>query len=72
MKTKLKAEPKYILYRQWDSCRAFYVTEVPGDGGKDWGYTEQSSKAVPVSRYWMARFKADCARVGSTGNCFEA
>lgn len=65
-------ETNYILYRQWDTCHVFYVTEVPGEGGKDWGYSQDSRKAIPVSRYWRRRFMADCASVGQTGNAFEA
>ena len=69
---KTKPSGNYVLYRQWDGCRVFYVSETPGDGGKDWGYSEQPSKAIRVSRYWMARFKADCARVGQIGRCYES
>ena len=67
---EMKQEPKYVLYRQWDTCRCFYVANLPGHGGVDWGYSERPSDAIPVSRYWMARFKADCARVGSNGCCY--
>lgn len=71
---------QYILYRQWDTCNCFYVSELPsgartrpiGSSGKDWGYTTDPTKAIPVSEYWMRRFKSDCAHVGSIGSCYEA
>ena len=67
----MKPERKYVLYRQWDTARVFYVTDLPGHGGVDWGYSERPSDAISVSRYWMARFKMDCARVNQHGLCYE-
>jgi hypothetical protein len=34
-----------------------WVEFLPGDGGKDWGYTRDSKKAVPLSPHWQRRFR---------------
>ena len=70
MRSEPTSEPTFTLYCQWDTCRVFYVSQLPGEGGVDWGYSENPSKAIPVSRYWQRRFKADCARVGQFGCSF--
>ena len=44
----------------------FYVAQVPGEGGVDWGYTLECTKAKPLSIYWQRRFSKDCERVGTT------
>lgn len=62
---------KFLCYRQWDTAHIFYVAQVPGDDGVDWGYTQNPSQAAKVSEYWMRRFKADCGRVGQHGLCIE-
>jgi hypothetical protein len=49
----------YICWRPWLDG-TLYVQQVPGDGGKDWGYTAEAKKAIPISTYWMRRFVADC------------
>jgi hypothetical protein len=53
-------------YREWihGSHKTFWVSEVPGEGGKDWGYTEDSDKAKLLNVYWQRRFRKDCERVG--------
>jgi hypothetical protein len=54
--------------RPWTSGRhalTLYVEQLPGDGGKDWGYTEKEAKAMELSKYWQRRFAADCRRVGT-------
>ena len=49
-----------------------YVSQFPGDGGVDWGFTDRRDghngfdKAIPLSRYWWERFakrERDCGRV---------
>ena len=53
-------------YRYWnESNPCFYVAQVKGDGGKDWGYTDKASKAIDLSPYWMKRFSSDCRFVGT-------
>ena len=64
-------EARYRLSRQWARDLTYYVAQVPGDGGKDWGYTENPSKAALVSAYWMRRFISDCEHVGAAGNALE-
>jgi hypothetical protein len=54
-----------IASRNWNNKQVFYVAQVPGDGGKDWGYTTDRAKALPLNRYFMRRFVADCGRVGA-------
>jgi hypothetical protein len=58
-------EPDAIAHRPGPGGRGvWYVTELPGQGGKDWGYGN-ASRAIPLSPYWQRRFAADMARVGS-------
>jgi hypothetical protein len=43
-----------------------------GEGGTDWGYTDDPGKARPLNTHWMRRFVADMNRVSATGvNCRE-
>ena len=62
----------YIGYTMWKTGpqypKTFYVANLPGDGGKDWGYSEKREQAIPLSVYWRRRFEADmgrCNRVGA-------
>jgi hypothetical protein len=59
-----------------------YVSQLPGEMGKDWGYTTKPEgvlrydaqidamraldAAKPLSVYWQRRFRRDCERVGMT------
>jgi hypothetical protein len=54
-----------IAYRRWHTGTIFYVANLPGDGGKGWGYTTKAADAIPLSPYWQRRFAADCRRVGT-------
>lgn len=47
----------FIAYAQWND-RLFYVSELPGEGGKDWGYTTDASQAKQLSQYWVRRWNA--------------
>jgi len=49
----------YILSRERHDGRYDYVSDLPGHGGKDWGYTTEITKAQAVSDYWKRRFLAD-------------
>jgi len=51
----------------WADGRPAYVSGVPGDGGKDWGWTREISRARPLSEYWCKRFSADAARLNWRG-----
>lgn len=53
-------------YRIWNKLNMtlYYVAQVPGDGGKDWGYTEDPKQAILLNKYWQRRFNADCRHVG--------
>lgn len=41
--------------------KTWYVSQLPGDGGKDWGYTLDPNNphdpAILVSLYWVRRFR---------------
>jgi len=43
--------------------RYSYVAQLPGDGGVDWGYTNDphsaNDPAIRLSVYWQRRFRAD-------------
>ena len=55
-----------IAWRFWSKKQpAFYVAQLPGDGGVDWGYTTNASEAKKLSPYWQRRFAADCRRCNS-------
>lgn len=66
------ATPKryYICNRLWGN-KVFYVRELPGEGGVDWGYTDEPAKARPISTYWKKRFMADMKKVGATAGARE-
>lgn len=57
--------------RKWNLSRIMadghrdHVESVPGDGGKDWGYTMDPSKALAVNTYWKRRFLKDMAQVNA-------
>ena len=53
--------------RQGANGRPLYVEALPGDGGKDWGYTADPQKAIFVSGYWRARFLADMHKCAAHG-----
>lgn len=57
---------KQIAYRFLTATsRAWYVSEVKGDGGKDWGYTENANKAAILNRKQWQSFAKDMREVGS-------
>lgn len=61
--------PKFIASRVWNKSKPherYYVQNVPGNGGADWGYTTNRADAAALSNYWARRFAADCDRVGSS------
>ena len=53
-------------YRHWNSTQLYWVSHLPGHGGKDWGYTSAPSDAIQLSPYWQRRFAADCRHGGAT------
>ena len=53
-----------------DLRKTFYVESLPGEGGVDWGYTEDATKARELTVYWQRRFRAyirDVSRHDSVG-----
>ena len=53
----------YRCCRQWNG-KTWYAGALPGDGGKDWGYTDDPDKALPLSTYWKRRFVANARACG--------
>jgi hypothetical protein len=43
--------------------RLWFVEQVPGDGGKDWGYTSKRENALLLNRCFAKRFEADSKSV---------
>ena len=62
------AKESMIAARNWIPSRStvFYVANLPGKGGVDWGYSEYRKDAIPLSPYWQRRFVADCRRAHAT------
>jgi hypothetical protein len=58
-----------ILYRAATNipgdARVHYVSELPGQGGADWGYTTDRAHAIAVSPRDAKRFAAYCEHVGA-------
>lgn len=63
------AQKRYICCRRWGNNAVYFVREVLGEGGADWGYVFEPGKARPISTYWMRRFVADMRAVGAKGVC---
>ena len=57
---------KQIAYRFWSkNSPAWYVSEVKGNGGADWGYTTEIAKAAVLNINQWKSFAKDCREVGS-------
>jgi hypothetical protein len=67
---------------QWDKQRTFYVSDLPRkirvngkmqpkQGYADWGYTSIPAEAIPLSRYWWRRFRADSEYCGRSAQFME-
>lgn len=56
-----------IAWREWNGQR-HYVSDLPGQGGVDWGYTVYPQKALKLSKYWARRFNAYSKACGDTAN----
>jgi hypothetical protein len=69
----LENEMNWTLYRFNNfTNRAMYVSERPGEGGVDWGYTDTQAKAAPLNDYWRKRFCADMGRCNTVGFAIPA
>lgn len=56
---------KQIAYRFWSAKSApWYVSEVKGNGGADWGYTTDINKAVVLNTNQWKSFAKDMREVG--------
>lgn len=54
-----------IYGRQNKNGGVWYVQNLPGDGGVDWGYTNDYKKALPLNKYWARRFLKNLRDVGA-------
>ena len=43
---------------------AWYVSEIKGNGGVDWGYTNDASKALPINTHVWRQFAKDVRECG--------
>lgn len=50
-----------------DKSPAMYVAQVPGDGGKDWGFTTDITQAKPLSEEMRRAFSKDQNYMGRQG-----
>lgn len=51
---------KQIAYRFFSPAgKPWYVANLKGDGGADWGYSDQIEKAVPLNRNQWQSFAKD-------------
>lgn len=61
---------KQIAYRFPSADSApWYVAQVKGDGGVDWGYTTDISKAIAINTWVWRQFAKDMREVGSAAFC---
>ena len=59
---------KQIAYRFFSAKSApWYVSEVKGNGGVDWGYTDNIEKAVLLNRNQWQSFAKDMRLCGTVG-----
>lgn len=57
---------RQIAYRFFSAKSApWYVSEVKGNGGVDWGYTNNVAKAVVLNHNQWQSFAKDMREVGS-------
>ena len=60
----------YIAYRcDFPANPILYVSELPGQGEADWGYSPKRAQALPLSEYWWRRFARDTERCGHCAFC---
>lgn len=48
--------------------RVWFVSHLPGDGGKDWGYTDDEFKAIHLEPEMQAQFLSDMRACGTDGH----
>lgn len=65
MKSANKSATVTIGYavQYWSDRSVRYVSELPGHGGKDWGWGDRES-AIALSPYWQRRLTADLKSAG--------
>ena len=71
MELKMAKAIGSTMWRTVKPLVCFYAAQVPGDGGKDWGYTEKQEQALPLTPYWQRRFARDMERCGRSASFSE-
>ena len=68
---KQKTAGNFICGTQWNKQTYFYVAQIKGDGGADWGYTTDYKKALPLNKHFAKLFKADTEYCGRSASITE-
>jgi hypothetical protein len=64
---------KQIAYRFLSqNSRPWYVSEVKGDGGVDWGYTDDVTKAKVLNTWYWKQFAKDMRDCGTVAFALQA
>jgi hypothetical protein len=57
-------------YRFFSKASApWYVGNIKGDGGKDWGYVNDITKSIPLNRNQWHSFAKDMRECGTVAFC---
>lgn len=57
-------EERYFAAQVTPDRRYLYVSHLPGQGGKDWGYDFRATQAARLTRAQAARFRRYGAQCG--------
>lgn len=58
--------PKQIAYRFFFvASKPWYVSDLKGHGGVDWGYTDNFAKAIPLNHNQWQSFAKDMRESGA-------
>lgn len=56
---------RQIAYRFWTpNSPAWYVSDLKGRGGKDWGYSPDIARAIVLNSNQWRSFAKDCREAG--------
>ena len=56
----------HLAWRVEHNGTLAFVSHLPGQGGKDWGYTGTSEQARLLTAAQLRRFQRNCTAVGRT------
>ena len=54
----------YRILNRMKPWQRWWVANLPGRAGVDWGYTTVEAEAVVLTPYWQRRFRRDAERCG--------